>query len=116
MYVSFIGHPRINLTEICYDKKALFVFVDGTVDKVFARTGLVERVPRYRGRRVYATKMRPTIDKLMHDLEVEDPMMVDGGAYALGRFCCTDTNPSCGICKNEQECILRKICQSVSTK
>lgn len=111
MYVSFIGHPRINLTEINYDKKDLFVFVDGTVGKVFARTGLVERVPRYRGRQVYATKMRDAIDKLMHDLEVEDPMMVDGGAYALGQFCCTDTNPSCEICKDGQECIVQRTCQ-----
>lgn len=110
MYVSFIGHPKINLTSIRYDKKELFVFVDGTVGKVFARTGLIEKVKRYRGNQVYAIKMRPDIDKLIQILKVDDPMMVDGGAYALGQFCCTDTNPSCESCQSKQKCIVQRVC------
>lgn len=110
MYVSFIGHPKIDLTEINYDKRKLFVFVDGTVGKVFARTGLIEKVRSYRGHQVYATKMRLTIDKLMDDLKIEDPMMVDGGTYALGQFCCVDTNPSCQKCNRTGACIIAKVC------
>ena len=111
MYVSFIGHPKLALTEIKYDKRTLFVFVDGTVGKVFARTGLVERVPRYRGNQVYATKMRQHIDKLIQDLEIEDPMMVDGGAYALGQFCCDDIKPMCTSCRRNEKCIIQKLCE-----
>jgi len=111
MYVSFIGHPKLALTEVKYDKKELFVFVDGTVGKVFARTGLVERVPRYRGNQVYATKMRDHIDKLIQDLEVEDPMMVDGGAYALGKFCCDDVKPMCTHCDIKEKCMIKETCE-----
>jgi hypothetical protein len=58
MLVGFVGHPKLDLTTVKYRAEELFVFVDGTVGKVFARTGLVEKIPAYRGNQVYATRMR----------------------------------------------------------
>jgi hypothetical protein len=110
MLVGFVGHPKLDLTAVKYRKEELFVFVDGTVGKVFARTGLVEEIPAYRGNQVYATRMRTAIDTLVRDLKVGDPMMVDGGAYALGQFCCDDAKPSCTNCSWQGDCLVSKIC------
>jgi len=110
MFVGFVGHPKLDLTTVKYPKEELFVFVDGTVGKVFARTGLVEKIPAYRGNQVYATRMRTEIDRLVRDLQVEDPMMVDGGAYALGQSCCDDGDPACKNCNRQDKCLLLREC------
>ena len=89
--MGFAGHPRTNLTEIHHKKSEPFVFVDGTVGKVFARTGLVEKVRRYRGNQVYATKMRPAIDNLMAEVMVKNPVRVDGGACIYWGSCVVQT-------------------------
>jgi len=82
-------------------RKTLMI-VDGHVGKVFARTGLLEKVT-YESNRPYiieASKMRSSIEKIVNNIAANKnyvPFYIDYAAFTLGMSICDEVNPLCEI-------------------
>jgi hypothetical protein len=83
------------------------MIVDGHVGKVFARTGLLDRVEHLTNSSViYAMKMRGEIESLVAEIVGAVPFYVDNGAFYLyeDRFD-TDESPNCDGCPISNGCL-----------
>jgi len=119
LFLGFVGHPllaaKLGVVSQGWPKWSLESFlipVDGHVGKVFARTGLLANV-RAEDDKVVAFEMDKPINSLVNDFSklIQDPFLVNVGAYSVGQFCCKDEKSACELktcpspnCPYKQSC------------
>jgi len=105
LFLGFVGHPllgkRLSIVNDGWPKwgsEMFLVPVDGHVGKVFARTGLLAKV-RAENDKVVAFEMDKAINALVKGFSklIQDPFLINVGAYSIGQFCCKDEKPTCEL-------------------
>jgi len=119
LFLGFVGHQliarRLGIVADAWPKWNLLHFklpTDGHLGKVFARTGLLDKV-RAEDNKIVAFEMDRAINALVENYatSIKDPFLVNIGAYSIGQFCCKDEKSACEleICPSAK-CAYSQIC------